>query len=134
MVYYVLYSSTRHPLGCRVFCRNWKHYKEGYGPFDGVQWKDTDSLKGRVLPLNAMRCMWLTNPPNSLEAKFFELDSLAVFCSKPPACVLFRPDNPKHSGFEGLNRDIFPIFPIEKSEQIKGFSVPPRQDAVYGHF
>jgi hypothetical protein len=25
------------------------------------------------------------------------------------------------------------VYLIEKSEQIKGFSVPPRQDAVYGH-
>lgn len=63
----------------------------------------------------------------SIKAEFFELDNLTVFCSKPPACVLFRPDNPKHPAFEGLDGDVFPIFPIERSIQVKGLSVWRRQ-------
>ena len=59
--------------------------------------------------------------------EFFELDDLTVFCSKPPACVMFRPDNPKHPGFEGLNQDIFPIFRIERFIQINGFSIRRKQ-------
>jgi hypothetical protein len=69
--------------------------------------------------------MYITNP--SLLAEFFDLDNQIVFCSKPPACVLFRPDNPKHPGFQGLDWDIFPIFPIERSIQIKGFSIRRKQ-------
>jgi hypothetical protein len=40
---------------------------------------------------------------------------------------MFRPDNPKHPGFEGLDQDIFPIFPIERSIQINGFSIRRKQ-------
>jgi hypothetical protein len=58
------------------------------------------------------RVCWLTHPPI---IEFFELDNLAVFCSKPPAARESR------LGFEGLDRDI-PTFPIETSMQVKGFS------------
>lgn len=55
------------------------------------------------------------------------MDDLTVFCSKPPACVMFRPDNPKHPGFEGLDHDVFPIFPVERSIQVDGFSIRRKQ-------
>jgi hypothetical protein len=40
---------------------------------------------------------------------------------------MFRPDNPKHPGFEGLNQDILPIFRIERFIQINGFSIRRKQ-------
>ena len=53
-------------------------------------------------------------------ADFFEVDDLYVMCTKPPACVLFKPDDSRipDSGFQGLDGSIMPIFPLKKSERI----------------
>jgi hypothetical protein len=59
----------------------------------------------------------------SLLAQFFDY----TFCTKPPKCILFRPDNPKHPAFRDLDTNIFPIFPIDRSVRIKNFSVRRRQ-------
>src|SRR5256714_11478592 len=46
---------------------------------------------------------------------------------KPPACVLFRQENPNHLGFEHLQANDFPVFPIERSITIKKHSVRRKQ-------
>ena len=50
-----------------------------------------------------------------------------ILCTKPPACVLFRQENSKHPGFEGLEAKVFPVFPIERSIKIKEYSVRRKQ-------
>ena len=65
--------------------------------------------------------------PNSLLADFFEIDDLYVMCTKPPACVLFKYDTPRFTGFDGLDHSITPIFPFEKSIFWKGYSIRRRQ-------
>jgi hypothetical protein len=67
-----------------------------------------------------------------LIAEFFEWDDLTVFCSKPPTCVMFRPDNPRHLGVEGLDQEIFPIFPIERSIQINGSTLSLKVGCIAG--
>ena len=42
-----------------------------------------------------------------LLAEFFEMDDLYILCTKPPACVLFRRENSKHSKFEDLEAKEF---------------------------
>ncbi|KAH8754806.1 hypothetical protein F5883DRAFT_182771 [Diaporthe sp. PMI_573] len=59
-------------------------------------------------------------------ADFFEIDDLFILCTKPPACVLFRQENPKHLGFEHLQANDFPVFPIERSITIKTYSYKGR--------
>ena len=63
----------------------------------------------------------------SLLAQFFDYSNNTTFCTKPPKCILFRPDNPKHPAFRDLDTNIFPIFPIDRSVRIKNFSVRRRQ-------
>ena len=46
-----------------------------------------------------------------------------ILCTKPPTCVLFRQENSKHPGFEDLQANDFPVFPIERSITIKKYSV-----------
>ena len=48
-------------------------------------------------------------------------------CTKPPACVLFKYDTPRFTGFDGLDHSITPIFPFEKSIFWKGYSIRRRQ-------
>src|SRR5882762_11996304 len=60
----------------------------------------------------------------SLLAQFFDYCNNTTFCTKPPKCILFRPDNP---AFHDLDTNIFPIFLIERSVRIKNFSVCCRQ-------
>ena len=50
-----------------------------------------------------------------------------ILCTRPPACVLFRQENPKHLGFEHLEANDFPVFPIERSITIKTYSVRRKQ-------
>jgi hypothetical protein len=60
-------------------------------------------------------------------AKFFEIDNLYIMCTKPPACVLFKPNKPNPVTFEGLEPSIMPVFPIERSITLKGYSVRRKQ-------
>ena len=62
-------------------------------------------------------------------ADFFEVDDLYVICTKPPACVLFKPDDSRipDSGFQGLGGSIMPIFPLKKSISWKGYSIRRQQ-------
>src|SRR5438034_8813786 len=62
-----------------------------------------------------------------LLAEFFEMDDLYVLCTKPPACVLFQQDNAKGFTFEGLDAKVIPVFPLEGSITIKGYSVRRKQ-------
>jgi hypothetical protein len=59
--------------------------------------------------------------------EFFEIDDLHILCTKPPACVLFQQDNSKRLEFEDLEADVIPVFPLERSITIKGYSVRRRQ-------
>jgi hypothetical protein len=61
-------------------------------------------------------------------SEFFEIDDLHVLCTRPPACVLFRQHKSRLTrGFEGLDEDVIPVFPLERSITVKGFSVRRKQ-------
>jgi hypothetical protein len=60
-------------------------------------------------------------------AELYTLNNHYVFCNKPPACVLFKPDRPKLISLESLDCNILPIFPLEASISLKGYSVRRRQ-------
>ena len=62
-----------------------------------------------------------------LTAEFFKIDDLYILCTKPPACVLFRQDNSKHLAFKDLEPKVVPVFPIERSITVKGYSVRRKQ-------
>lgn len=62
-----------------------------------------------------------------LIAEFFEIDDLYVLCTKPPACLLFRQDNSKHVAFDDLEAKEIPVFPIERSITVKGYSIRRKQ-------
>jgi hypothetical protein len=62
-----------------------------------------------------------------LLAKLFEIGDLYIMCTKPPACVLFKPNKPKPVTFEGLEPPIMPVFPVERSITLKGCSVRRKQ-------
>ena len=55
------------------------------------------------------------------------MDDLYILCTKPPACVLFQRDNSNHSKFDGLDAKIIPVFPLERSNTVKGRSLRRRQ-------
>src|ERR1017187_2492987 len=55
------------------------------------------------------------------------MDDLYILCTKPPACVLFRQDNSKKSNFDDLEVNVVPVFPLERSITIKGYSVRRKQ-------
>lgn len=48
-------------------------------------------------------------------------------CTKPPLCILFKPDRPKPSGFQDLEPSVIPVFPLERSITLKGYSVRRKQ-------
>jgi hypothetical protein len=50
-----------------------------------------------------------------------------VFCTRPPASILFKPDRPLATNFDQLPNAIMPIFPIERSISVKGLSVRRKQ-------
>lgn len=55
------------------------------------------------------------------------MEDLYILCTKPPACVLFKPYRSRQSKFEDLEASVMPIFPLEKSITLKGYSVRRRQ-------
>jgi len=55
------------------------------------------------------------------------MDDLYILCTKPPACILFKRENSKHSEFENLEAKVIPVFPLERSITIKGYSVRRKQ-------
>lgn len=55
------------------------------------------------------------------------MDDLYILCTKPPACVLFQQDHSAHSKFDDLDAKIIPVFPLDRSITIKGYSVRRRQ-------
>ncbi|KAJ5318263.1 hypothetical protein N7476_004683 [Penicillium atrosanguineum] len=61
------------------------------------------------------------------EADFHELDELYIFCTKPPACLLFKPNRSKSVSIQSLDENVIPIFPLEASIIVKGYSVRRRQ-------
>lgn len=69
----------------------------------------------------------LSNILHALPADFHELDNLYIFCTKPPACLLFKPSRSKSVPFASLDEDILPIFPFETSMTVKGYSVRRKQ-------
>ncbi|KAH6699886.1 hypothetical protein BKA61DRAFT_621230 [Leptodontidium sp. MPI-SDFR-AT-0119] len=63
-------------------------------------------------------------------AEFFEMDDLYILCTKPPACVLFKPHRSRRSEFDDLEASVMPVFPLEKSITLKGYSVRRRQGST----
>lgn len=63
---------------------------------------------------------------------FFQIDNLCTICTKPPACVLFG--RSQHTGFEQLEPSVMPVFPIERSISLKGFSVRRNQVLICSDF
>lgn len=59
--------------------------------------------------------------------EFYPIDDLYILCIKPLACILFKPYKPKTATFTSLNPGILPVFPLEKSITIKGYSVRRKQ-------
>jgi hypothetical protein len=55
------------------------------------------------------------------------MDELYILCTKPPACVLFQREHSKNSKFEDLEAKVIPVFPLERSITVKGYSVRRRQ-------
>ena len=55
------------------------------------------------------------------------MGDLYILCTKPPACVLFQRENSKHSKFEDIEAKVIPVFPLERSITIKGYSVRRKQ-------
>jgi hypothetical protein len=55
------------------------------------------------------------------------MDDLYILCTKPPACVLVKLNRSKSSKFKDLETTVMPVFPLEKSISIKGYSVRRRQ-------
>ena len=50
-----------------------------------------------------------------------------ILCTKPPVCLLFRQRNSKHVNFKDLEAEVIPVFPIERSINIKAYSVRRKQ-------
>jgi hypothetical protein len=50
-----------------------------------------------------------------------------MFCTKPPACLLLKLNRPQSAEFDNLEVSIMPVFPIERSIALKGFSVRRKQ-------
>lgn len=48
-------------------------------------------------------------------------------CTKPPACILFKQNKPKPATFDGLDPSVMPVFPVERSITLKGYSVRRKQ-------
>ncbi|GFF24605.1 hypothetical protein IFM58399_00725 [Aspergillus lentulus] len=60
-------------------------------------------------------------------AEFFQIDNLYIMCTKPPSCVIFGTNRSKATVFQGLEPSAMPIFPLERSITIKGYSVRRKQ-------
>lgn len=48
-------------------------------------------------------------------------------CTKPPACILFKQNKPKPATFDGLDPFVMPVFPVERSITLKGYSIRRKQ-------
>jgi hypothetical protein len=48
-------------------------------------------------------------------------------CTKPPASILFKHNKPKQATFDGLDPSVMPVFPVERSITLKGYSVRRKQ-------
>lgn len=57
-----------------------------------------------------------------------------TFCTKPPACLLFKPSRSKSISLPSLSENVLPIFPLEASITVKGFSVRRRQVPICAAF
>ena len=55
------------------------------------------------------------------------MDNLYTLSTKPPACVLIKQHRLKPCEFEDLESTAMPVFPLEKSITLKGYSVRRRQ-------
>lgn len=74
----------------------------------------------------------LSNTPYIRLADFHELDNLYIFCTKPPAYLLFKPSRSKSRvRFDSLDEDIPPILPFEASITVKSCSVRRKQISIY---
>jgi hypothetical protein len=60
-------------------------------------------------------------------ADFYKIDELNTACTKPPVCILFKHDRQKVSAFEDLDPSIMPVFPLQRSIAVKGYSVRRKQ-------
>jgi hypothetical protein len=60
---------------------------------------------------------------NPQAAEFHKLNDLQILCTKPPACLLFKPNRPKAIHFQSLTQDLLPTFPLKTSVTVKGYSV-----------
>jgi hypothetical protein len=89
----------------------------------GIVVDPTGTFKYFLFPKNFFQTT--SRSPSLPPADFFEIDDTYVMCTKPPACVLFKPDTCRASTFEGLDPAITPIFPLEKSISWKGYSILP---------
>jgi hypothetical protein len=56
-----------------------------------------------------------------------EMDDLYILCTKAPARVLVKQHRSKSSEFEDLEATVMPVFPLEKSITLKGYSVRRRR-------
>lgn len=50
-----------------------------------------------------------------------------MFCTKPPACLLVKLNRPQSAEFDHLESSTTPIFPLERSVSLKGFSIRRKQ-------
>jgi hypothetical protein len=48
-------------------------------------------------------------------------------CTKPPACVLFKSAKHTRTEIQNLDPSVLPIFPLERSITVKGFSIRRKQ-------
>jgi hypothetical protein len=81
--------------------------------------------EGESPPINTLR--YLSHTTSTQVADFHELDELYTFCTKPPPCLLFKPNRSKSISLQSLNQNVLPIFPLEASITVKGYSVRRRQ-------
>jgi hypothetical protein len=50
-----------------------------------------------------------------------------MFCTKPPACLLVKLNRPQSAEFDNLEPSTTPVFPLERSVSLKGFSIRRKQ-------
>jgi hypothetical protein len=91
----------------------------------GIAVDPTGTFKYFLFPKKTFQTA--SRSPSLPPADFLEIDATHVMCTKPPACVLFKPDTCRASTFEDLDPAITPIFPFEKSISWKGYSIRRRQ-------
>lgn len=50
--------------------------------------------------------------------------------TKPPAYILLKPDKARATGFEDLGPSVMPVFPLERSITLKGYSMRRKQAPI----